>query len=239
MIKNYSKISTALVNLLSLPISPVAIKFTNEVIPDISQFESEYPSPTPDGRTGAVAAGCVFWMKAEKNTFATVASDHANCSVGCLTHGLKSLDEVAGNADVQAVCEAGWVSPEIFPSIPVVKTKSGFIYYGPLSDTTIVPDLILLRVIPKQVMQIQSAVPQLRFEGKPQCHIVALAKEEGEIVVSTGCMLSRARTGMSNNEMTCAIPESRLEELMISLESVCDSALAVAGYAANDSHRFL
>ena len=122
MIKNYREMSATLVDLLKLSVSPVAMKFTNEVIPDISHFESEYPSPTPDGRTGAVSAGCVFWMKAEKNTFSTVAADHANCSVGCLTHGLKSLDEVAGNADVQAVCEAGWVSPEIFPSIPCVRT---------------------------------------------------------------------------------------------------------------------
>ena len=238
MVDNYKKISTDLVDLLSLSDSPVAISFGNEVVPDIPSFKSDYPPPTADGRTGAVSAGCVFWMEAETKTFATVPADHGNCSVGCLTHGLKSLDEVAGNADVQAVCDAGWVSSEIFPSIPVVKTKSEFICYGPLSETIIVPDIILLRVIPKQVMQIQSAVRHLRFEGKPQCHVVALAKEQGEIVVSTGCMLSRARTGMSNNEMTCAVPESRLEELLLSLRKVCESDLAVAGYAANDSHRF-
>ena len=238
MVDNYKQISTDLVHLLSLPASPVAISFGNEVVPGIPSFKSDYPPPTPDGRTGAVSAGCVFWMEAETKTFATVPADHGNCSVGCLTHGLKSLEEVAENADVQAVCEAGWVNPEIFPSIPVVKTKPEFIWYGPLADTTIVPDVILLRVIPKQVMQIQSALGELRFEGKPQCHVVALAKEQGEIVISTGCMLSRARTGMSNNEMTCAIPESQLEELVVSLRKVCESDLAVAGYAANDSRRF-
>ena len=238
MVNNYKQISADLVHLLSLPTSPVAMSFGNEVVPGIPYFESDYPPPTPDGRTGAVSAGCVFWMEAETKTFATMPADHGNCSVGCLTHGLKSLDAVAGNADVVAVCEAGWVTPEIFSTIPVVKTKSELIWYGPLADTIIVPDITLLRVIPKQVMQIQSALRKLRFEGKPQCHIVALAKEQGEIVVSAGCMLSRARTGMSNNEMTCAVPESRLEELVLSLRKVCDSDLAVAGYAANDSHRF-
>ena len=238
MMNNYKQISADLVQLLGLSSSPVAMSFGNEAVPGIPYFESDYPPPTPDGRTGAVSAGCVFWMEAETKTFATVPADHGNCSVGCLTHGLKSLEEVAENADVQAVCEADWVNPEIFPSIPVVKTKSEFIRYGPLADTTIVPDVILLRVIPKQAMQIQSALGQVRFEGKPQCHVVALAKEHGEIVISTGCMLSRARTRMSNNEMTCAIPESQLGDLVVSLRKVCESDLAVASYAANDSHRF-
>jgi len=42
----------------------------------------------------------VFWMKAADRTFGTVAEDHGNCSVGSVTHGFKTLDEVAGNSDV-------------------------------------------------------------------------------------------------------------------------------------------
>ena len=55
-------------------------------------------------------------------------------------------------------------------------------------------------------MLLHDAWRGLRFEGKPQCHIIPIAKESGEIAVSVGCMLSRVRTGMSNNEVTCAIP---------------------------------
>jgi hypothetical protein len=32
--------------------------------------------------------------------------------VGSLTHGFKSMGEIAHNADVAALCETGWVTPE-------------------------------------------------------------------------------------------------------------------------------
>ena len=68
---------------------------------------SPCPSALPDGRTGRVPAGCVFWMKAAERTFSTVAEDHGNCSVGSVTHGFKTLDEVAGNSDVAALLDIG------------------------------------------------------------------------------------------------------------------------------------
>jgi len=34
---------------------------------------------------------------------------------------------------------------------------------------------------------------RLRIEGKPQRRIVAMAKEQGEVAASVGCMLSRTR----------------------------------------------
>jgi uncharacterized protein (DUF169 family) len=51
-------------------------------------------------------------------------------------------------------------------------------------------------------------------------------------------MLSRVRTGMSNNEVTCAIPESRVSELIERLRAARVSDNAVAAYAAEDSRRF-
>ncbi len=237
-LKNYNQLGSRLVDLLNLSVAPLAISFSNSKSEELSNYEADYPEKTSDGRTGAVSAGCVFWMKGVNRTFATSPADHGNCSVGSLTHGLKTLDEVASNADVEAVCEAGWVTPEIFPHIPVVKTRYKSIIYGPLQEATIVPDVILLRVIAKQVMQIQAAVQGLLFEGKPQCHIVPLAKENNEIAVSTGCMLSRSRTGMKNDELTCAIPEGRLEEFLDALEKVISADSMVASYAASDAKRF-
>ena len=46
-------------------------------------------------------------------------------------------------------------------------------------------------------MLLHDAWPSLRFEGKPQCHSIPIAKESGELAVSVGCMLSRVRTAMS------------------------------------------
>ena len=65
------------------------------------------PEPTPDGRTGRVAAGCVFWMHATERTFTTAPADHANCSVGSYTHGLLSLEEAATKTDVGDLVEFG------------------------------------------------------------------------------------------------------------------------------------
>jgi uncharacterized protein (DUF169 family) len=56
--------------------------------------------------------------------------------------------------------------------------------------------------------------------------------------MSVGCMLSRVRTGMSNNEVTFAIPESRVSELIERLRAARIADNAVAAYAADDSKRF-
>ena len=139
---------------------------------------------------------------------------------------------------MSALVEAKWVSEETFPSIPVVKTRSSFIVYGPLADTAVNPDVVLLRVNAKQVMTLSSAVPGIRFEGKPQCHIIPMAKEGGEVAISVGCMLSRVRTGMASTEMTCAIPAHRLEEVVELLKRACDADRRVAEYASKDARRF-
>jgi uncharacterized protein (DUF169 family) len=115
------------------------------------------------------------------------------------------MEEIAQNADVAALCETGWVTREAVAKIAVVREKPTSIVYGPLPEMPVEPTVILLRLNGKQQMLLHDAWPGLRFEGKPQCHIVAIAKESGEIAVSVGCMLSRVRTGMSNNEVTCAI----------------------------------
>ena len=78
----------------------------------------------------------------------------------------------------------------------------------------------------------------VRFEGKPQCHIIPIAKESDEIAVSVGCMLSRVRTGMSNNEVTCAIPIKCVRELIERLHEARAADSLVAAYAAEDFRRF-
>jgi uncharacterized protein (DUF169 family) len=196
------------------------------------------PAPTTDGRTGKVSAGCVFWMKAVDRTFHTCAEDHGNCSVGSLTHGFITLDVAAKRADVKALVEACWVTPEVFPHIPVVKQRPKCVVYGPLSDTRIDPDVVFVRLNGKQAMVLHDALPDLRFEGKPQCHIIPIAKEQGQVTLSVGCMLSRVRTGMPNTEVTCAIPGSKLEEIVSKLKTTCGADKAVAAYAAEDARRF-
>jgi uncharacterized protein (DUF169 family) len=227
-----------LTSLLGLSDPPLAITFSSENPDGVTRFNGAMPEPTPDGRTGRVAAGCVFWMEARDKTFTTVAEDHGNCSVGSLTHGFKTLEEAAEGADVAALVESEWVTPDVFPHIPTVAQKPDFVTYGPLAETSSDPDVVFIRLNGKQAMMLHDAWPGLRVEGKPQCHIIPIAKEAGEVALSVGCMLSRVRTGMSNNEVTCAIPADKLGELLDRLKTANSADMKVAAYAADDAKRF-
>lgn len=236
--QDYMVLAAELDSLLRLQSPALAITFSGAAPPAVPAYEGDRPSPTADGRTGKVSAGCVFWMKAANRTFTTVPEDHGNCSVGSLTHGLKTLEEVTDKGDIAALLAAGWVSEAIFPKIPVVKTRPHYITYGTLAETPLVPDVVLLRINAKQAMVLAEALADLRFEGKPQCHIIPMAKEENQVAVSVGCMLSRVRTAMPNTEMTCAIPGGRLMEVIEGLRQSGAADEAVAVYASEDARRF-
>jgi uncharacterized protein (DUF169 family) len=226
---------------LHLAQPPVAIAFRQDGVEDVEgveAFDAPMSEPALDGRSGRVPAGCVFWIKAATSTFSTSPADHGNCSVGSLTHGLASLDEVADNSDVATLLESGWVTPAMVGAIPTVSKRPDAIAYGPLGDVPFAADVVLLRVNGRQMMVLSDAVPGMRIEGKPQCHIVALAKERGEVAASVGCALSRARTGMRPDEMTVALPGTRLAEVVDAVERTSTVDGQVAKYAAEDARRF-
>jgi uncharacterized protein (DUF169 family) len=226
---------------LHLHVAPIAITFSSALesgAPPFADPSLPMPNPTADGRTGRVPAGCVFWAHALERSFTTRPEDHGNCSVGSLTHGLIDLETAAHRADVGALVEAGWVSPEIFPAIPTVSTRPASIAYGPLADATARPDVVLLRTNARGVMTLGDALDDLLIEGKPQCHIVAIAKEQQRPAASVGCALSRARTGMGAHEMTCALPGPRLDEIVDAVERAAAVDATVARDAASDANRF-
>ena len=238
MATDWPALATRLEAALGLQVPAIAITFAASNPAGVAAFEEPMPAAAADGRTGRVPAGCVFWMKSTDRTFATVAEDHANCSVGSMTHGFKTLQEVAGNGDVAALLESGWVTMDVVPQIPVVHEKPGAVVYGPLAQTPVDPDVVMLRVTGRQLMVLSDAYPGLRIEGKPQCHIIAIAKEQGEIAASVGCQLSRVRTGMPNGEMTCAIPAAMLEDVIARVEQTSVADSMVARYASEDMARF-
>ena len=228
-------------NVLHLQTAPVGISFDDERPSGVAAFDAPMSEPAEDGRTGRVAAGCVFWVHGSERAFSTVAEDHGNCSVGRVTHGFATLEEVAGNGDVAALLGSGWVSAEAVGGIPTVSARPGAITYAPLSDTPadVEPDVVLMRVNGRQMMVLSDALPELRIEGKPQCHVVALAKDQQVPAASVGCALSRARTGNDPDEMTCgALPTGRLGEIVGLIEKAADIDTTVARYAATDARRF-
>jgi uncharacterized protein (DUF169 family) len=234
----WARLAAELTEALDLETPPVAITFAAAPPLGVTAFSAPMPEPADDGRTGAVPAGCVFWVKAEDRAFSTVRADHGNCSVGLLTHGFAALDEVGGNSDVAALLDSGWVSAEQVPAIPVVAQPPGSVIYAPLAITPTDPSVVLLRLNARQLMVLFDAVPGLRIEGKPQCHIVAAAHEQGDVVASVGCMLSRVRTGMPDEQLTCAVPGPRLAEVTAAIARTAAVDAVVAGVARADSARF-
>ena len=223
---------------LRLAAPPIAIRFEASDASSAAPFGVAAPPPNESGRTGAVPAGCVFWTRATDRTFTTNAADHANCSVGSLTHGFIDVPEAAARDDVAAVLAAGWVDEAAVLSLPRVRERPVAVVYGPLAEATSAPDVVLVRIDGLALMTLHGAVADLRIEGRPQCHVIALAKENGAVAASVGCALSRARTGMPPTEMTCAIPGVRLRDVVERLEATAALDKQMASYAATDARRF-
>lgn len=235
---DWSELARRLTDALHLNVAPIAITFDATGAAPFAEASEPMPEPTADGRTGRVPAGCVFWVHALQRTFTTRPADHGNCSVGSLTHGLIDLATAAARADVAALVDAGWVTADVFPAIPTVTSRPDGITYGPLAEAASRPDVVLVRTSPRGVMTIGDALPDLVIEGKPQCHIVAIANEQQRPAASVGCSLSRARTGMGAHEMTCALPGARLRQITDAIETAAAVDRTVGGYAAVDARRF-
>lgn len=236
--QNWQTLAKELNRELGLKHAPIAITFSQDAPSDAAQYEGEMPEPSADGRTGKVPAGCVFWTAATEKTFTTEPEDHYNCSVGCVTHGLKTLEDVMDNEDVQGLVGSGWVSAEEAMQLPFVKQRYNHITYGPLGEITVDPDVILLRINAFQAMVIHDAFNDIAIVNKPQCHIVPIAKEQNRLAMSTGCILSRVRTGMPPDEMTCTIPAPQLEAILEKLKVRREANAAASAYANQDGRRF-
>ena len=96
-----------------------------------------------------------------------------------------------------------------------------------------------MQLTPTSLMTLQGACPRIRLVTKPQCQIIPLAYA-GEMVVSPGCAVSRARTNLPAGELTSAFPGSALHEMVERLERSAAIDRAVAEYAvSNDSQHFV
>ena len=203
-------------------------------------FDEPMPEPLADGRTGRVPAGCVFWMKAAERTFSTVAEDHGNCSVGSMTHGFKTLEEVAGNSDVAALLEtrAGsrWTSSRRSRSCTRSRARSPTARWptrrstptscscaSPAASSWCCPTRS--RACASKASRSATSWRSPRKRACPRPASVARC--------------SRVRTGMPPTEMTCAIPASQLAEIVaVDRSSNAGADNAVAQYAAEDATRF-
>jgi uncharacterized protein (DUF169 family) len=206
--------------LLGLTEPPVAVSF--DTPPDAGVTTQVKPQP----------AGCCFWGPAQQQRLDTVAADHAHCSVGSYTHGLIPLGQAAAGADTAALVGSGWVGEADLNAAAALPFRPSSITYQPLSDAEN-PDVVLARLSPTALMTLLGAVPDLTLARKPQCVIVPLA-HAGQVAVSPGCAVSRTRTNLPEDKLTCAFPARDLESIIDRLEASTAADRAVSEFAAAD-----
>ena len=222
--------------LLALQHAPVAITFHSDGRGEAAAFDEPMSEPTEDGRQGRAPASCAFWAHGHDETFSTIPEDHGNCSVGRFTHGFAEAGDILDKSDVATLLDVGWVTMEAFAGVATLDRRPTGIEYGPLGEAHHVPDVVMLRLNPKQMMEVGDAV-DVEFSGKPQCQIIPRAAA-GTVTASMGCALSRARIGMADDELTVAIPGDRVGDVVDALTDVCRADSAVVGYAEADKARF-
>jgi uncharacterized protein (DUF169 family) len=216
-----TELADRLSELLMLAHPPVAVSFGKD--PPSANAETVEMQP----------AGCCYWAPAQEGRLDTKPSDHANCSVGSYTHGLIDLEAAAAGDDTAALLGSGWVGRSDLANAPHLPFRPQIIRYEPLAEANQI-DVVLLRLSPRALMTLQGACPQIRLVTKPQCQIVPLAYA-GEMIVSPGCAVSRARTGLPADELTCAFHGNALPEIVGRIERSAAADQAVTEYAvAND-----
>jgi len=219
---NTAILAQRLTQLLGLTSAPVAVSFD---VPRADEATEIAEQP----------AGCCFWAPAREQRLDTVAADHANCSVGSYTHGLIPLEQAASGADTAALVGSGWVAEEDLMNAAALPFRPSSITYQPLAEAKN-PDVVLAQLSPAALMTLLGAVPDPTLARKPQCVIVPLAAA-GQVAVSPGCAVSRTRTGLPDEELTCAIPAGDLESIIERLEASTASDRIVSEFAAADMAR--
>lgn len=217
-----SALAHPLVDLLGLVDPPVAITFNAQ--------------PATSGAVPAQPAGCCFWALAQRQPLETSRSDHANCSTGSYTHGLIDLAAAASQRDTAALVSTGWVSRADLAGVAHLPFEPTSIRYEPLTPAAS-PDVVLVRLCPSSLMTLQGACPDMQLATRPQCQIVPLAYG-GQVAVSPGCAISRLRTGLPDDKVTCALPGERLPVIVERLEKSVAADRAVVDYATADLQRF-
>jgi uncharacterized protein (DUF169 family) len=208
-----------LTHLLNLSSPPVGVSFDRAVTGDAEPV-------------AARPAGCCFWEPAQTQRLHTAPSDHANCSVGSFTHGLIPLAQAAQASDTAALVGSGWVGEDDLAAAPSLPFAPSSITYQPLAEA-VDPDVVLITLTSTALMTLMGALPDVRFARKPQCVIVPLA-HTGQVAVSPGCAVSRTRTGLSAELLTCAIPARRLDSIIEQLDRSAKADRAVSEFAAVD-----
>jgi uncharacterized protein (DUF169 family) len=202
----FSEIAATFSRSLNLAQPPVAVSLADALPDGIAMW------------TGTSPAGCRFWQEAATRVFATSAADHNLCSIGLYTHGLEISPAAMTDLGDALKVFAGltYVREEDVAAIPVMATKPKFVVYGPLAETPMTPDVVLLFVRADQTLVLSEASQQIEgglppAMGRPACAVIPQARNSGRSALSLGCCGARAYLDTLTPDVALyAIPGSSL-----------------------------
>ena len=203
----YQPQADQLMTSLGLSQQPIAISFCNELPDNIEKFD------------GVVPAGCSFWQLAATKTFATSASDHDMCSIGVHTHNLSGAaasQQSELEVTLGAMIGLDYVREAEIAGIPVMQNQHQFVIYGPLSESTLEPDAVLLFAQSAQGLTLTEAVTRVDGNmpvamGRPACAVIPQVINLENAAMSLGCCGARAYLDTLNDSVALwALPGSKI-----------------------------
>jgi uncharacterized protein (DUF169 family) len=214
---NNPELRDSLQHLLGSTAEPVAISF----------FDS---APAGVERIGSAApAGCAYWkIAADGEVFYTIGEDHLNCPIGAYTHGVELGADTQGQLEgmIHKMVGIKYLRMEEVAGIPKRREPLRFVYYAPLSKAQGVPDVVLLRGNPRQMMLVVEAasatnsMSSLPVMGRPACAVIAASIETGGAATSLGCIGNRVYTQLPDGEFYVAVPGPALDNMVEALRSI-------------------
>ena len=205
---NNAKLAEGLVASLELALPPIAVSFT-----DVA------PANVPD-HDGVVPAGCVFWQEAATRMFVTSAQDHALCAIGVHTHHL-AQPAPSYQADLaealKAMGDLDYVRADEVAAIPVIEREVKHVVYGPLADSRIESDVVLIFAHARQGLILSEAVARVDKSsapalGRPACAVIPQALNTGNAALSLGCCGARAYLDTLTDDVALwALPGAKLD----------------------------
>lgn len=223
---DYSKLAKTLAECLDLQQAPVAIVFADTIPHGVTEY------------SGRVPAGCKFWEEAAGNVFATSAANHNLCAIGVYTHNLQpSPSQQTDLVEALRIFgDLGYVTEQDLPLIPVLKSQPNYVIYGPLGETPLAPDVVLLFVNANQTLILTEATQQVENQnppsmGRPACAVVPQVMNSGRAALSSGCCGARAYLDtLTDGVALFAIPGAKLEEYVRRIEALAKANTLLAKF---------
>jgi uncharacterized protein (DUF169 family) len=214
--------------LLGLRQGPVAVGFLTSIPAGLARWEGP-----------PVAAGCGFWPRAERESFYTMAADHAHCAVGCHTHHLPLPSGREGDLPgaIGLMTGCGYIDAGEVAGIPTLAVTPAAVAYGPADRPGFAADVVLIAAEPAQAMLLYEAAlaagagnALTHALGRPACAVLPLTVKSGLASASFGCKGNRIHSGLPDAEMYVAIPAAKWAEVKRALADKCRANDAMAAY---------